>query len=148
MLKPIRTLLVGAVQYTISDEEKDVVNARYISSGSMAMREGTICRGRAVGDTSNGFPGDYVIQYFDVDGVLAGEYDWRIEPVGDCFRLTWRARPGEDRLPSEPGDVLYEGFGFPNSERSIVVAYWFTEQLSAAMEAKYAARAEAAQPAA
>jgi hypothetical protein len=139
MLKPIKTLLVGAVQYTISDEEKDVVTARYISSGSMAMRAGTICRGRAVGDTSNGFPGDYVIQYFDVDGVLAGEYDWRIEPVGDCFRLTWRARPGEARLPSQPGDLLYEGFGFPNSDRSIVVAYWFTESLSAAMEAKYAA---------
>jgi hypothetical protein len=144
MLKMMNTMLVGVVQYTISEEEENVVNARYISSGSMAARPGTICRGRAVGDTSNGFPGDYVIQYFDVDGVMAGEYDWRIEPVGDCFRLTWRARPGEPRLPSEPGDVLYEGFGFPNSERSIAVVYWFTESLSRAMEAKYASAAKTA----
>jgi hypothetical protein len=144
MLKPLTTLLVGAVEYTISDTEKDVVNARYVSLGSMAAKAGTICRGRAVGDTSNGFPGDYVIQYFDVDGILAGEYDWHIEAVGDCYRIFWRARPGEDRLPSQPGDLLYEGIGFPNGERSICVAYWFTQDLSERMFEKYAARANSA----
>jgi hypothetical protein len=139
----LHTMLIGAVQYTISADEKDVVDAKYISFGSMAMGEGIICRGRAVGDTSNGFPGNYVIQYFDVNGALAGEYDWHIAAVGDCFRLTWRARPGEARLPSQPGDVLYEGFGFPNSERSIVVAYWFTAELSKRMEARIAAATKA-----
>jgi hypothetical protein len=144
MLTMQTTMLIGAVEYTISDTEKDVVTARYVSSGSMGMKPGTICRGRAVGDTSNGFPGDYVIQYFDVNDELAGTYDWHIEAVGDAFRLTWRARPGEDRLPSEPGDLLYEGFGFPNSDRSICVAYWFTEELSKRMQEKYSALAKQA----
>jgi hypothetical protein len=143
MLKMMKTILVGVVQYTISDEEKNVITARYLSSGSMAARPGAICRGRAVGDTSNGFPGDYVIQYFDVDDVLAGEYDWRIEPVGDGFRLTWRARPGEARIPAKAGDVLFEGFGFANTDRSIVATYWIPEAVSSAMEAKFAAAAKA-----
>jgi hypothetical protein len=138
----INTMLIGAVQYTISSEEKNVITARYISSGSMAMSAGKICRGRAVGDTSNGFPGSYVIQYFDVNDQLAGEYDWHIEPVGESFRLTWRARPGEQRLPAKPGQALFEGMGFPNTDRSIVVAYWFTEEVSRAMEARIAAASE------
>jgi hypothetical protein len=65
MLKPLTTMLIGSVQYTISDTEENVVDAKYISMGSMAAKEGKLCRGRAVGDTSNGFPGDYVIQYYD-----------------------------------------------------------------------------------
>jgi hypothetical protein len=137
MLQPLTTLLIGAVEYTISDTEKDVVDARYISSGSMGMKAGTICRGRAVGDTSSGFPGDYVIQYFDVNGDLAGEYNWHLEAVGDCYKLTWRARRDEKTMPCKPGDVLYEGFGFPNGERSICVAYWFTEELSRNLMEKY-----------
>jgi hypothetical protein len=136
MVGIFKTALIGAVEYTISAKEKDVVNARYISSGSMDMDEGVICRGRAVGDTSNGFPGDYHIQYFDVKGQLAAEYDWHIEPAGDCFRLTWRARPETNPLPVEPGGVTFEGFGFPNSDRSIVVAYWMSDQVSSALAAR------------
>jgi hypothetical protein len=132
----IKTALIGAVEYTISAEETGVVNARYISSGSMDMDEGVVCRGRAVGDTSNGFPGDYHIQYFDVKGQLAAEYDWHIEPAGDCFRLTWRARPETNPLPVEAGGVTFEGFGFPNGERSIVVAYWMSAGVSAALESR------------
>jgi hypothetical protein len=139
VLKMIQTMLIGAVEYTISAAEKDVVTAKYISMGSMAARPGVICRGRAVGDTSNGFPGRYVIQYFDTDDVLAGEYDWHIEAVGQCFRLTWHARSGEPRLPAKAGDLLFEGLGFPNGERSIVVAYWFSDEISKRMEAKLAA---------
>jgi hypothetical protein len=142
MMNMMTTMLIGAVEYTLSDTEEDVITARYVSTGSMGMKPGTICRGRAVGDTSNGFPGKYVIQYFDVNGELAGTYDWGIEAVGDAFRIEWRAREGEDRLPSEPGDLLYEGIGFPNSDRSICVAYWFTEELSQRMVEKYAAMAE------
>jgi hypothetical protein len=134
-----KTALIGAVEYMISAEEKDVVNARYISSGSMDMEEGVVCRGRAVGDTSNGFPGDYHIKYFDVKGQLAAEYDWHIEPAGDCFRLTWRARPETNPLPVQPGEVTFEGFGFPNSDRSIVVAYWLSAGVSSALESMMAA---------
>jgi hypothetical protein len=133
-MQMIKTALIGAVEYTISDTEENVVNARYISSGSMMMEEGVVCRGRAVGDTSNGFPGDYHIQYFDVKGQLAAEYDWHIEPAGECFRITWRARPETNPLPVETGEVAFEGFGFPNSDRSIVVAYWISEPVSAAIE--------------
>jgi hypothetical protein len=64
MLKMMHTLLVGVVQYSISTEEKNIVDARYISSGSAAMRAGTICTGRAVVDTSNGLPGDYGYSVF------------------------------------------------------------------------------------
>jgi hypothetical protein len=130
----LRTALVGAVEYSISTDEENVVNARYISSGSMDMDEGVVCRGRAVGDTSNGFPGDYHIQYFDVKNQLAAEYDWHIEPAGASFRLTWRARPETNPLPVQPGEVTFEGFGFPNSERSIVVTYWMSEAVSTALE--------------
>lgn len=134
-------MLIGAVQYTISSTEKDVIDARYVSMGSMEAKPGKICTGRAVGDTSSGFPGSYVIQYFDAGDQLAGTYDWSIEAIGDAFRLTWRARAGEDRLPSKPGDILYEGIGFASGDRSICVAYWFTEELTRKMERKYAARA-------
>jgi hypothetical protein len=129
-MKMIKTMLIGAVEYTISRDEQNVVTARYISSGSMSMKPGTICRGRAVGDTSNGFPGDYVIHYYDVDDNLAAEYNWHLESVGDCFRLEWRSRSGDDPLACEADELLYEGFGFPNSDRSIVVAYWFSEGLN------------------
>jgi hypothetical protein len=130
-----KTVLVGAVEYTLSSTEPGVVDARYISSGSLAADPGVICRGRAVGDTSNGFPGDYHITYFDVTGAAAAEYDWHIEEVGACYRLTWRARPESNPLPVADGGVTFEGFGFPNSERSIVVAYWMSTEVSAALEA-------------
>jgi hypothetical protein len=130
----VKTALIGAVEYTISAGEADVVTARYISSGSMDMGEGVVCRGRAVGDTSNGFPGDYHIKYFDVNDKLAAEYDWHIEPAGDCFRLTWRARPETNPLPVAPGEVTFEGFGFPSGERRIVVAYWMSAGVSSALE--------------
>jgi hypothetical protein len=135
MLQLLRTAGVGVVEYRISDVEPDVIDARYISSGSMAQRPGAICLGRAQGDTSSGFPGDYQIRYFDVDGAPVGDFDWRIEAVGDGFRLTWRNRAGNS-LPVPPGCVVFEGFGFCNSERSIAVAYWLSAELTAALEAR------------
>ncbi|MFC3172824.1 hypothetical protein ACFOD9_01015 [Novosphingobium bradum] len=140
MLKPLTTMLIGSVQYTISDTEKDVVDAIYVSQGSMAAKPGKICRGRAVGDTSNGFAGSYVIQYFDAFDELAGTYNWHIEAVGDAYRLTWRTHPDDSRLSSTPDELLYEGIGFPNSDRSICVAYWFTQGLSERMMARMAAQ--------
>jgi hypothetical protein len=134
-LPMISTALVGAVEYTISGAEKNVIEARYISSGSMAAEPGTVCRGRAEGDTSNGFPGDYHITYFDVAGAAAATYDWSIEAVGDCFRLTWKARAENNPLPVADGGVAFEGFGFASSDRSIVVAYWLTNEVSAALAA-------------
>ena len=131
----MQTLVIGAVEYRISADEDNVINALYLSTGSMSIQPGVICRGRAVGDTSNGFPGQYVIQYFGTRGELVGEFDWQVEPVSDGYRLTWRNRKGNIAIPVDEGAVVFEGFGFPNSESSIVVAYWMTEQTSAAMMA-------------
>src|SRR5882762_8846986 len=64
----VNAAVIGVVEYAISANETDVIEARYLSTGSMALDAGAICRGRAVGDTSNGFPGDYVISYYGVDG--------------------------------------------------------------------------------
>jgi|SRR6516162_5621191 hypothetical protein len=101
----------------------------------MVQSPGAICLGKARGDTSNGFPGDYQIRYFDTEGRPVGDYDWHIEPVGDCYRLTWRNRAG-NALPTPPGVVVFEGFGFPNTERSIAVAYWLSDALTQALEAR------------
>ncbi|CUU59312.1 hypothetical protein Ga0074812_12689 [Parafrankia irregularis] len=128
-MKTIKTLLVGAVEYTISSAEVGVATARYVSSGSMVMGAGTICNGRAEGDFSNGFAGQHLIRYYDVNGDLGGEYDWHIESVGDCFLIKWYSRSDEDRLAAK-GELVFEGFGFSNSERSIVASYWFAEPVS------------------
>ena len=85
--------VIGAVEYRISGDEDNVITARYVSSGSMGQKAGAVCRGRAVGDTSGGFAGDYVIRYFGVDDTVVGDFDWHIEAVGDAYRLTWRNRP-------------------------------------------------------
>lgn len=129
----VNTAVIGGVEYTISDSEDGVVNARYLSTGSMGMRPGTVCHGRAVGPTSNGFPGDYVISYYDVNGGHVGDYDWHIEQAGGSYRLSWRNREGNAFVPVPAGELVFEGFGFPNSDRSIVVAYWMVEKASAAL---------------
>lgn len=132
----MQTAVIGAVEYRISREEPSVIDARYLSTGSMAQQAGTVCRGKARGDTANGFPGDYHIQYFGTAGELLGDFDWHIEPVGESYCLVWRNRPENTRIPVEAGEVVFEGFGFPNGEDTIVVAYWMTDAASAAMRSK------------
>jgi hypothetical protein len=129
----MQTAVIGAVEYSISDKEENVIEARYLSTGSMAQMPGKICRGRAVGDTSNGFAGEYVIQYFGVQDELVGEFDWIIEATGEGYVLTWKNRPANARIAAAAGEVVFNGFGFPNSEKSIVVAYWMSEPTSKAM---------------
>ncbi|EUA10888.1 hypothetical protein I546_3431 [Mycobacterium kansasii 732] len=55
MLVMITTRIIGVGEYQISSEEAGVINARYVSSGSVRSSSG-IGSGRARGDTSNGFP--------------------------------------------------------------------------------------------
>jgi hypothetical protein len=125
--------VIGAVEYRISGDEDNVITARYVSSGSMGQKAGAVCRGRAVGDTSGGFAGDYVIRYFGVDDTVVGDFDWHIEAVGDAYRLTWRNRPENALIPAGASDVVFEGFGFHNSDRSIVVAYWMLDKVASAL---------------
>jgi hypothetical protein len=129
----IERTVIGAVEYRISELEDDVISARYVSSGSMGQRAGVVCRGRAVGDTSNGFAGDYRIRYFGVDDSCVGEFDWHIEAVGQAYRLTWRNRAENLLIPAAVGDVVFEGFGFQNTDRSIVVAYWMVDEVATAL---------------
>ena len=137
MAQMLSTAGVGVVEYRISDVEPNVIDARYMSTGSMVQKPGAICLGRAQGDTANGFPGEYQIRYFDAEGRPVGDFDWRIEAVGDGFQLTWRNRPGNS-LPVAPGCVVFEGFGFRNSEGSIAVAYWLSAEVTEALEARAA----------
>jgi hypothetical protein len=132
----VKAAVIGVVEYAISTNEKDVIEARYLSTGSMALDAGVICRGRAIGDTSNGFAGDYVISYYGVDGGHVGDFDWHIESIKDGHRLTWRNREGNALVPVEPSGLVFEGLGFPNTDRSIVVAYWMVESASEAMIAR------------
>jgi hypothetical protein len=55
-------------EYRISTEEPDVIDTRWIFSDSKIENGGAIGSGRARGDTSNGFPGYYRVQYFDTNG--------------------------------------------------------------------------------
>ncbi len=134
MLVMINTRVIGAAEYHISTEEADVINARYVSSGSITQLRGAIGSGQARGDTSNGFPGDYRAQYFDAAGTLTGDLDLHIKAVGNCYRLTWRHRRQNVRLPVAVGEVVFEGIGFPNGDRSMAISYWMAEKVSFAIE--------------
>jgi hypothetical protein len=141
MAEIIERTVIGAVEYRISDQEDNVITARYVSSGSMGQQAGVVCRGRAVGDTSNGFAGDYLIRYFGVDDHSVGDFDWHIESVGQAYRLTWRNRAENTFIPAAPGDIVFEGFGFANTDRSIVVAYWMVDKVAATLFAAAGASA-------
>lgn len=135
MLSMINTMVIGVCEYQISNSETNVIDARWIASDAVERLDGAICSGRARGDTSNGFPGDYHVQYFDAKGELTGDLDLHIEPVGRSYGLTWRNRPEDAGLPAASGEVVFEGIGFPSGDRSMVLAYWMAEKVSSAMQA-------------
>jgi hypothetical protein len=33
-----------------------------------------------------------------------------------------------------PGEVVFEGIGFPNGDRRMIMAYWMAEKVSSAMQ--------------
>jgi hypothetical protein len=123
MCAMIHTMVIGVCEYRLKTEEKDVIDARWVSS-DMVEKGCTICRGRATGDTSNGFPGNYHVQYFGTEDELVGDLDLHIEPLGDAYRLIWRNR--SDNV-SAPGEIAFEGFGFRTSDQSMVLTYWMAE---------------------
>jgi hypothetical protein len=119
----IHTAVVGVCEYRLNTEETGVIDARWISSDEVE-EACKICRGRATGDTSNGFPGTYHIQYFGSEDELVGDLDVHIEKVGDACRLTWRNRADDPA----PGEIAFEGIGFPTSDRSMVLTYWMVAE--------------------
>jgi len=71
-----------------------------------------IGRGIVKGDTSNGFPGNYVVTYYLSDGSEAGAFDLKIEKAGSIFELSW----------SRKGELLYTGVGIETSH-GMAIAY-------------------------
>lgn len=65
-----------------------------------------IGRGIVKGDTSNGFPGNYIVTYFYPDGSEAGTFDLKIEKTGSIYDLSW----------SRDGELLYIGVGIETSD--------------------------------
>ena len=101
---------------------------------AVAAHSSAIGSGRATGDTSNGFPGDYHVQYFDAAGKLTGDLDLRIQTVRDSYKLTWRHRRENVSLPAAIGEVVYEGIGFRTGDRTMALTYWLSEKVSSAIE--------------
>ena len=94
----IHTAVVGVAEYRLNTEETDVLDARRITSDAVE-KDCTICQGRATADTSDGFPGDYHIQYFDSYPAVrrGGNLYAKLLPVlstaeGQEFLSTWNAR--------------------------------------------------------
>ncbi|GLE52398.1 hypothetical protein ATCCBAA256_19670 [Mycobacterium montefiorense] len=120
----IHTAVIGVAEYRFNTEETDVIDARWISSNAVE-EDRTICRGRATGDTSNGFPGNYHVQYFGIEDELVGDFDLHIESVGGTYCLTWRNRADDNPTP---GEIAFQGVGFPTSDRSMVLTYWMVAE--------------------
>jgi len=70
------------------------------------LNEKAIGTGIAKGDTSKGFPGDYVITYFNPDGSEAGTFDLKITQSGPVYDLSW----------SKNGVLLFVGVGIDTPE--------------------------------
>lgn len=65
-----------------------------------------IGKGIAVGETSNGFSGEYEITYFDPDGTNISTFDLNIIKSGLVHELYW----------SVEGEVLFVGVGIETSD--------------------------------
>lgn len=87
---------VGVVVYTITSSH--TIDAAWYSSNLDSQHLGM---GRAVGDTTDGFPGDYRIDYRTADGADLGSYDLEITYIGQVYQLTWR----------QGGEIKFYGFG-------------------------------------
>jgi hypothetical protein len=93
---------IGVVYYRIKPGE-NVISATWYTSRQNKKQLGT---GVAKGDTSNGFPGNYVITYFTADGCETGTYDLEIEKTGDIYDLSYR----------KDGELIFVGVGIETSD--------------------------------
>ncbi|MDP7701278.1 MULTISPECIES: hypothetical protein [unclassified Mycobacterium] len=126
------TRVIGLAEYRISAGKPGVLTARYLTAGSRALGSGR-ARGEATSG-SDSFAGLYRIQYVDDAGKLTGDLDLQIQRTGEGYRLTWRHRPENVRLPVAIGEVVYEGIGFLTSADTMAITYWMAEKPSSALE--------------
>jgi hypothetical protein len=99
----------GVVKYSIRDER--TVVGYYISK----MTPDDPGEDIAIGDTSKGFRGDYVLNSQEVNGRTWGPHDWKPTPRGEVTDLTWW----------ENGRMFCRGVGMadPRDSRSIIATY-------------------------
>ena len=93
---------IGIVTYKIRPEG-NIIDAVWYSTRYDSGKAGT---GIATGDTSNGFPGEYAITYYEPDGSVSGTFDLKIEANGDAFNLSYILN----------GEVLLRGIGLETSD--------------------------------
>ncbi|MDP7734222.1 hypothetical protein [Mycobacterium paragordonae] len=129
MLGMFNTRVIGLAEYRIRAGHPGVLTARYLTAGSRSLGSG-----RAAGDVVDGFTGRFRVQYFDGTGKFAGDLDLQIQPAGEGYRLTWRHRAENVRLPVAVGEVVYEGIGFLTSADTMAISYWMAEKPTSAIE--------------
>ncbi|MBV1687350.1 hypothetical protein KRR38_06585 [Novosphingobium sp. G106] len=99
----------GVVKYTIRDQR--TIGGTYISKTSPDQPGTDI----AVGNTRNGFSGQFVLSSREVNGRTWGPHDWSLRQQGDAVDLVWR----------ENGKVFCLGLGMidPADAKSVIVNY-------------------------
>ena len=93
---------IGVVYYRIRPTG-NIIDATWYTSRLDTKETG---RGVAKGDTSNGFPGNYVVTYFYPDGSEAGTFDLKIEKRGPIYDLSY----------SKNAELLFVGVGIETSD--------------------------------
>ncbi len=93
---------IGVVHYRIRST-RDAIDAIWYTTRLGKKETGT---GIAKGDFLNGFPGNYVINYFAPDGSEAGTFDLKIEKKGSIYDLSW----------SKDGELVDIGVGIETSD--------------------------------
>ena len=93
---------IGVVYYRINSTRNEIDAIWY----SSRLNNKGIGKGVAKGDTSNGFPGNYDVIYFNPDGSESGTFDLKIEKTGPIYDLTW----------SKEGELLFIGVGIETSD--------------------------------
>ncbi len=99
---------IGVVYYRIKSTGNAIDGTWYTSR----LDKKETGSGIAKGDTSNGFPGNYIVTFFNPDGSDSGTFDLKIEKTGPIYDLSYR-EDGELRFLAvgiETTDGLAAGF--------------------------------------
>jgi len=93
---------IGIVYYRIKSTG-NALDATWHTSRSYKKETGS---GIAKGDTSNGFPGNYIVTYIYPCGREAGTFDLKIEKNGPIYDLSYH----------KDGELLFVGVGIETSD--------------------------------
>jgi hypothetical protein len=93
---------IGVVYYRIRPTENAIDAIWYTSR----LEEKETGIGIAKGDTSKGFPGNYIVTYYYPNGSEAGTFDLKITKTGPVYDLSY----------SRNGKLLFLGVGIDTSD--------------------------------